>query len=253
MTKLIESALAHAWPVQWYDELDSTNAEAKRRASTGEFGPCWIAARKQINGKGRLGRPWQAPEGNLSATALFPFDGSFDQISKLSFLAGLAIYDAALLEGVPASKLQLKWPNDVRCERHKFSGVLIETGQVSKDLSWVALGVGVNILRAPDIDQPTVCLKDLSANAIVNADNFLDRLKVTFGNRLHSLIKFGFEPIRQDWLANAEGYNHSISVKDSQSTMTGIMRGINETGALMLEMGDGTIKLVTTGDVNLVG
>lgn len=253
MTKLIESALAHAWQVQWYDELDSTNLEAKRRASLGEYGPVWIGARKQISGKGRLGRAWASSEGNLATSVLFLFDGSFELISKLSFVAGLAIFDAALASGVPDKKLQLKWPNDIRCDTKKLSGILIETGHVSSDLNWVVVGMGVNIDTAPKVDQETIALRDLISNKRLNADMFLENLKLSFGNRLHSLIKFGFGPIKEDWLSHAEGLNKEIAVSDGQKSKIGKMLGIDDTGALLLQISDGRVETITTGDVNLVG
>lgn len=251
MTKLIEAALAHSWPTFWYEELDSTNLEARRRASNSEYGPCWIAAKRQTQGKGRLGRQWSAPEGNLSTTALFPFDGTLKQASAISFIAALAVYDAAISIGAKSDGLQLKWPNDVRSNKHKLAGILIETGEVSSNLNWIAVGIGVNIQSSPNVDQKTISLSELTKTGAPNADNLLEKLKLTFGDRLHSFLKFGFSPIREDWMKYAEGLNEMITVQDSQSQIVGKMKGIDEDGALEVELSDGTQKLITTGDVSL--
>ena len=251
MTKLIEAALGHEWPIFWYEDLDSTNLEASRRASNGEYGPCWIATKNQTQGKGRLGRTWLAPIGNLSTTALFPYDGTLKEASALSFIAALAVYDAAVASGVKSEDIQLKWPNDLRSNEHKLAGILIETGEVSSNLVWVAVGIGVNIITAPNVDQKTISLRKLAKQSSLDADNFLEKLKVTFGDRLHSFLKFGFSPIREDWLKSAEGLNQTITVQDSHTKHIGTMRGINDEGALQIDLADGTQKLITTGDVSL--
>ncbi len=252
MSSLLEAALAHTWPTQWYDEIDSTNTEGKRRASTGDLGPIWIAARRQTGGKGRLGRIWEAPKGNLSASVLIPFDVPFVLISKLSFLTGLAVFDAVRDLGIPVGSLKLKWPNDLRVDGRKLSGILIETGNISRDINWAIIGVGVNVIEAPITDQATICLKDLAPDIHFNADMLLDCLKVTFSNRLHSMLKYGFDPIRRDWLIHAEGVNQSISVNDGKEEQEGKMRGIDEAGMLLLEHTSGHLIKIATGDVNIV-
>src|SRR5579863_5587530 len=95
------------------DLVDSTNAEALRRASAGERGPLWIVATEQSAGRGRRGRAWTSPAGNLHATLMLTDPSPPAAAPQLGFVAGLALHDA-LAAAAPslASLLALKWPND---------------------------------------------------------------------------------------------------------------------------------------------
>jgi len=73
---LVSPELAETPPIEIYDELESTNAEARRRAEAGEVGPVWIMAERQTAGRGRRGRAWSSGEGNLAATLLMTTDAS---------------------------------------------------------------------------------------------------------------------------------------------------------------------------------
>src|SRR5262249_51384015 len=96
------------WPIHRFDEIDSTNSEARRRAEQGDCGRCWFSANQQSAGRGRLGRSWDSPTGNLSATALFRFPAKPAEAALACFSGGLAVIDAAKAAGIDATKLRLK-------------------------------------------------------------------------------------------------------------------------------------------------
>src|SRR6516225_9239002 len=99
-----------------YDVVGSTNAEALAHARAGESGPLWITARAQTAGRGRRGRAWTSPAGNLYATLLLGDPGPAAGAPQLSFVAALAVHDAVLAAtGHHTLSLMLKWPNDVLC------------------------------------------------------------------------------------------------------------------------------------------
>jgi BirA family biotin operon repressor/biotin-[acetyl-CoA-carboxylase] ligase len=141
---------SRAWPVVRFDEIDSTNEEARRRVVSGDAGPAWLVARSQTAGRGRLGRQWDSPEGNLFATALLSYPGTPVQAALASFAAGLAVIDAAKMVGAETVALTLKWPNDVLADGAKLAGILIETGSSGGGL-WMAAGFGVNVTSAPAV------------------------------------------------------------------------------------------------------
>ncbi len=252
MGRLLSVCLQHNWPVQWLDELDSTNLEAHRRAVCEEYGPVWIAAKRQSAGRGRLGREWHSPEGNLAATALFPFDSDIKLAPLVCFVAGMAIIDASEELGVPSGELKLKWPNDVRYEGSKLSGILIETGAMRHDGLWMAVGIGVNISTAPNIDQNTTCLEDIVSGSPIAGETFLDALSQAFSRRLKVLITSGFDSLRAEWLAKSEGLNNLVTVRSGDRVVSGIMTGMDESGALVLQETSGAIRKVTAGDVEIV-
>src|SRR5690606_17489347 len=119
---------AGAAPVLILDDIDSTNAEARRRAEAGETGPLWIAARRQTSGRGRRGREWSSETGNLAATLLVLTRKSPAEAAQITFVAALAVAD--LLDAfTPAGLVTIKWPNDVMLDGRKASGILVESGQ----------------------------------------------------------------------------------------------------------------------------
>src|SRR5580704_7144913 len=109
-------------PVVAFDEVDSTNAEARRRAEAGEAGPLWITAKRQSAGRGRRGRAWETGAGNLAATLLMVTDRAPAEAAQVSFVAALAVADLASAY-VPTERVKLKWPNDVMVSGRKLAGI----------------------------------------------------------------------------------------------------------------------------------
>ena len=141
-------------PVLAFDEIDSTNAEARRRAEAGEIGPLWITAAVQTAGRGRRGRNWDTSRGNLAATLLLTTDCDPAKAAQLSFVAAFAIRRLAV-RYVPESLVRFKWPNDVFVDGRKLSGILIESGRAPSGALWMAIGMGVNLAHAPEnVDRP---------------------------------------------------------------------------------------------------
>lgn len=240
--------LASAWPIVRFDEIDSTNEEARRRASNNETGPSWLVAAMQTSGRGRLGRQWSSPRGNLFATALLPYARPPAEAALASFAAGLAVVDAARASGVEDGRLRLKWPNDVLSGEAKVAGILIETGLLHGRL-WMAAGFGVNVSVAPQRpDRPTQCLGNLPGGAGLTAQRFLTLLDVCFRARLSSLMNDGFAPTRDEWLASAAYLGAQIKVNGTAGEMTGLA----DDGALILRLADGSVTHVRAGEISLL-
>jgi BirA family biotin operon repressor/biotin-[acetyl-CoA-carboxylase] ligase len=247
------ASFARAWPVVRFDEIDSTNEEARRRAVAGDFGPAWLVARSQTAGRGRLGRQWDSPEGNLFATALLAYPGSPAQAALASFAAGLAVIDAAKIAGAETAALRLKWPNDVLADGAKLSGILIETGSAGASL-WMAAGFGVNVKTAPVVPgRATACVADLPSAGGVTADRLLGALDISFRARLFRLLSEGFGPIRAEWLAKAAYLGERISVPQGADRIEGVMKDLDEDGALVIELADGGLAHVRAGEISVSG
>jgi BirA family transcriptional regulator, biotin operon repressor / biotin---[acetyl-CoA-carboxylase] ligase len=235
-------------PVVFLDSTDSTNAEALRRARAGERGPLWIAATQQTAGRGRRGRSWISPPGNLHASLLLTDPAPASAAPQLAFVAGLAVHDAAaaLAPGLAAS-LALKWPNDMLCRGAKIAGILIEG---EGDPVTVAIGIGVNCRHHP----PAV---ELSATdfaeqgATLCAPALLAALSRAMATRLHQWDRgAGFAAmIRTGWLARAVGIGHAIRVRLAERETSGHFEAIDEAGRLILRLGDGRRETITAGEV----
>ncbi|MEQ1784981.1 MAG: biotin--[acetyl-CoA-carboxylase] ligase, partial [Hyphomonadaceae bacterium] len=211
-------------------------------------GPCWLVTDVQTAGRGRLGRQWSSPRGNLFTTALLQYPRQASEATVVPFAAGLAVVDAARMAGVDVKSLGLKWPNDVLSNKAKLSGILIETGLLHGKL-WMAAGFGVNVEVAPERpDRPTACLADLPGGAGLTSLRLLTLLDLAFRARLNQLLTEGFAGVRADWLACAAYLNTSIEVNG----LKGVMTGLADDGALMLRAEDGSVTHVRAGEISLL-
>src|SRR3984957_13117068 len=142
-----------------FDSIGSTNAEALSRARDGERGPIWFVTSQQTAGRGRRHRPWIAPRGNLASSVLEVIEISPSVAATLGFAAGLALETALQKVSVEASlrsagsdhmKFALKWPNDVLAGRQKLAGILLEAEAVGDNRLGVVVGIGTNVVAAPE-------------------------------------------------------------------------------------------------------
>ncbi len=239
-------------PVEVFDEIDSTILEARRRAESGEVGPVWLIAKQQSAGRGRRGRSWVSYEGNLLATYLFATRHPPAKIALLGFATGIAIaevIDVLLGRG----RATLKWPNDVFVDGAKLAGIMLDSGSVDQDTTWVALAFGVNLSAAPAaIDQRTISLRHcLPPDAPASEPlDFLDRLRPRLEAWSVRLEREGFEPLRAAWLSRAYGLGQEVRVMQGEQAIEGRIVGLSARGELELETANGP-RLIAAGDVFL--
>ena len=134
------------------ETVDSTNAEARRRALAGEPGPLWIWSARQSQGRGRGGREWVSQPGNLFASLLIGLNCPLRVASQLALVAGIVAFDtiAKLIAYEGRSEVLLKWPNDVLLAGEKVAGMLLENvGGTNDNRSVVVIGTGINLASHP--------------------------------------------------------------------------------------------------------
>lgn len=239
------------WPAGYrllqLEEVDSTNEEARRRAADGEPGPLWITAVRQVQGKGRRGRVWLAPPGNLSATLLLRPGLPAGRCAQLSFVAALATADM-LARHVPG--IALKWPNDVLVAGKKIAGILLESETGSDGTAaWLAIGIGVNLKAYPeDTDLPATAVAALGAPAPSPQDALLD-LADAFAKWYEAWREAGFAPVREGWLSRAHGLGMRIRVRLAGEELAGVFRDIDAAGALVLGLPGGVMREISAGEV----
>ncbi|MEO1251629.1 MAG: biotin--[acetyl-CoA-carboxylase] ligase [Pseudomonadota bacterium] len=231
-----------------FETLDSTSAEARRRAAAGETGPVWIIAREQTAGYGRRGRAWESGAGNFAGTLLFRPDGSVAHQAQLSFVAALAVFDA--LEPLARQgALSLKWPNDVLAGDAKISGLLLE--RLDGDGGTVGIGLGVNLIAAPsDLPYPAARLIDVMREGLEapTPEEFARSLDRAFRRRYETWRGDGFAPVRAAWLDRAAGLGRAITVRLPAEELEGVFDGLDEGGSLVLRQGEEK-RIISAGDV----
>ena len=244
-----KGSTAKGTPVVVLDEIDSTNAEARRRAEAGEAGPVWIVGLRQTAGRGRRGRAWETGAGNLAATLLFSTDKPPAEAAQVSFVAALAVADL-LGAYAPASLVSLKWPNDPLLGGLKVSGILVESGTRPTGGLWIAVGVGVNLARKPiDSERPATALttyRDAPPPSPVEA---IEVLAAAFKRWQDVWLRLGFPAIADAWTARAHGLGETCVARLGRETVEGVAEGLDGDGALRLRLGDGRVRRITAGDV----
>lgn len=241
--------MANRPPIESYVELDSTNAEARRRAEGGEAGPVWISAGVQTAGRGRRGRAWSTQTGNLAATLLTTTDRPPGEAAQLSFVAALAACDLADTCLGPGAA-RLKWPNDVLVHGRKAVGILVESGARADGRLWLAVGIGVNLKHAPqDLERPAAAFADHMAGPPPEPLAALDVLAVAFERWRTAWATQGFSPIAAGWSERATGIGERCVARLPSRTIEGVAEGLDPDGALRLRLDDGGLERITAGDV----
>ncbi|BBK32059.1 BirA family biotin operon repressor/biotin-[acetyl-CoA-carboxylase] ligase [Stella humosa] len=229
------------------DAVGSTNDEAFRLAREGAAEITMVTARSQTGGRGRRGRTWASPPGNLYSSFLLRPDRPAAGLAELSFVAAVAAAEAC--SGLlPASAgVELKWPNDLLIDGAKLSGILVETEQGPDGRPVVALGIGINVAHAPEgTPYPATAL---SHHAAVVLEDVASALGAAVARWYGLWLDQGFAPVRAAWSAAAIRPGRPLSVRIGQETIAGGFAGIDESGALLLDLPAGTRRRVLAGDV----
>lgn len=237
-------ALPPGWRLVTLPEVDSTNEEVKRRESADPGEGLVVTAAIQTAGRGRRGRPWNSPAGNLYVSIRLSIGDDLASAARLSFVAAVALVDA-LKATAPHLSVGLKWPNDVLVNGSKVSGILLESHNGS-----IILGVGVNLISAPEPGSTPYPATSLRAEG---ADIGRDDLLRIFLGELFKMVGLwrtgGFAPVRLAWLARACGIGKPVVARlQNGEEATGTFADLDDEGALVIEGAFGTRRILA-GDV----
>lgn len=233
--------LPDGWTLVALDSVGSTNDEAGRLADAGAAEGTVVWAREQAGGRGRRGRRWISPRGNLYSSTILRPACPAARAAELGFVAALAVSDL-----VPAGRgLRLKWPNDVLVEGGKVAGILPESA-VRQDglVDHVVLGIGVNISFAPVLPE----MRYAGATLGGSVEAALEGLIAALARWLGEWRRTGFEAIRARWLDKAGPLGAEVDVKLGEELVRGRFAGLDGTGALLLETPAGP-RRITSGEL----
>lgn len=233
--------------------VGSTNQEALAWAESAPFGSTYaVLAEQQLAGRGRRGRSWVSPyAANLYLSLVASFSGGAAALEGLSLAVGVAVRRALLRFGCSA---QLKWPNDILCDGEKLGGILLEmTGDPVGDCR-VVIGIGINITMpssaAEAIDQPwtdlATQLNELPSRTDLAAAVIEEVVKVTTKYQ-----REGFKAWRQEWLDANAYIGQQVMLRGPGLNSVGVMVGVDETGALLLQSNEGRVERIMGGEVSL--
>jgi BirA family biotin operon repressor/biotin-[acetyl-CoA-carboxylase] ligase len=231
------------------ETVGSTNAEVLARAED----RLWITAGEQASGRGRRGRAWASPPGNLYASLLLRNPADARRAADICFVAALAVSDAVFAVAPrAASVLSLKWPNDVLIGGAKTAGILVEGSHDGGQFS-VVTGCGVNIVSHPP-QTPYPATHLAAHDATVTAADVFAALADGFATRLAQWRGgAGFGLIREAWLSRAAGLGRRIVVRLPSGDLDGVFEALDDDGALILRGDDGTSRPVAAGEIFFPG
>ena len=240
------------WPSGYrqihFETIDSTNEEARRLATLGDAGPVWITADEQAAGRGRRGRSWSSPKGNLSATLLLNPRRPAAQSTQLSFVSAIAAAEA-VGHFAPDADIRVKWPNDVLANSRKICGILLESASAGGEPYFLAIGIGINLAHFPaDTEFPAISLASLGVPAPPPRDA-LTQLAASFAKWYDRWRGEGFGPIREAWLSRAANLGSRIRARMTKEEASGVFEGIDETGALLLRETPERLRTISAGEV----
>ena len=230
--------LPDGWTLVALQSVGSTNDEAARLADEGAPEGTVVWAREQSGGRGRRGRRWVSPVGNLYSSTIVRPDCRAPQAAELGFVGALAVADI-----VPAGRdVRLKWPNDVLVDGGKIAGILLESaiGQ-NAHVDHVVMGIGINVGFAPQL--PEMRYPGAALGGTVEVA--LERLTWTIAARLEEWRREGFETVRAAWLAKAGPLGLEVDVKLGEELVRGRFAGLDREGALLLDTPAGSRKIVS--------
>lgn len=243
-----------------YKSIGSTNSAGMERLRSGDPGQLWITAAEQTAGRGRRGRVWTAPQGNLSVSLGILVEKPPAMAATIGFVAGLALKlaldDLFLRAGLePAhsaktGKLALKWPNDITLGEAKLAGLLLEAEPIGAGRLGIVIGWGVNVVAAPEgLPYPAVAIRD--AGIDITAAMVLAGL-VEQWPQLYDMWNQpdGFDVIRSRWLSHARGLGERVTVTLGSQVMSGTFETIDADGRLILNDDRTGRHAIAAGDVH---
>lgn len=231
-------------------QTGSTNADlaAALRGGGGWPEGRWLIARRQTSGRGRQGREWFDGAGNFMGSTVVHLADTGPPPASMSFVAALAVHDAAKAVLGENGALALKWPNDVLLDGGKLSGILLEMVR-----SAIVVGIGVNLASAPDLpDRKTAAIADF-ASPLPSLEDFAAKLAAAFDRRLEAWRTYGLGATLQAFLSHSVHTQGSpLTVHDTDgSVLSGSFAGLEESdGALRLRLADGSERVIRAGDIS---
>jgi BirA family biotin operon repressor/biotin-[acetyl-CoA-carboxylase] ligase len=233
-----------AFRIEQAAEIDSTNEACRLRALAGEAAGLVIRADRQTAGRGRRGRSWHSPEGNLYASLLLRPARPVSEAAALGFAAVTAMGDVAEALLPAATQVRHKWPNDLLINGRKASGILLETQP-----GFLVVGIGVNIASHPaDTPYPATDLVAEGA-APISPQALLERVLAAFGPLYETWEAAGFAALLPSWRRRAAGLGEAIEVRLERETLSGLFKDLEPDGTLRLALADGTERRIAAGDV----
>ena len=242
--------LPHGYVLHALDRVESTNDEARRLAEQGAAAGAVVVAAEQVKGRGRHGRAWASPPGNLYASLLLRPDCTVAESAQLSLVASLALAEALVALAPPEADVRVKWPNDVLVRGAKVAGLLLESASAAQErVAWVVVGSGVNIASAPaGTPYPATALR-YEGFPPVTPIHVLERYLAALDDWLERWRTGRFAAVRPAWLALGSGIGERVRLRLAREEVAGRFLDVTEQGALLVAQDGDRRRQITAGEL----
>jgi BirA family biotin operon repressor/biotin-[acetyl-CoA-carboxylase] ligase len=246
------SALGHSF--RHYDEIESTNVEAKALALGGAPEGTVVVAECQSAGRGRLGRRWTSPTGKgLLFSVIMRPNLAMSDAHLLTLVTATAAAEA--IESRCNVAVGIKWPNDLFIGDKKVGGILMEVAGEQDEVDWVVVGIGVNVntefVELPVPLRRTATSLKMAGGQLVDRSSLLATMLLTLESRYTGAIVEGFASTLASFRARDYLLKRSVSVETREGPVVGTAAGVDEGGALLVELPERRVRRFHSGDVTL--
>ena len=240
----------HNYNLLIFDQIDSTNEEAKRLEQAKVEGEFVIWSKSQAKGKGRLGRKWVSPIGNLYLSLLLRPKYDVTTSSQISFVVAVAVGEMIAKFAHSQVAISYKWPNDILLNDKKIAGILLESSIKMHNgfLDWLVVGIGLNVVSSPEqMPYPTSSLQE--QNIEIDLNKIVDELMKSFSYWYSLWQNQGFDIIRTKWLERGKALGEVITVSVGKDRISGVFEDITLDGCIKLILPGGQACFVSSGEV----
>ena len=242
---MADSVVGHR--ISYHMETSSTMDVARAMARDGEPEGAVVIAEQQGRGRGRFDRTWVSPPGlNLYFTVLLR--PAPEQLTYMNMAATLAVHrTVSLSTGLPTS---VKWPNDVRIEGRKISGILIETefegGRLDHALVGIGLNVNLDVAAYPEISETATSLRTATGRTFDRSEVLISALRNL--EEWYGRVAEG-ESLTKPWAESLETIGKHVQLRWRDSTIEGLAESVDDSGNLIVLRSDGSRVSAVAGEV----
>lgn len=239
--------------IKWMESVDSTNVFAKRNA-VGNIKSFIVFSETQTAGKGRRGRTWESPKGNIYMSFLLRTDLAPDKISGITLAAAMGVCDA--IKSYASIVSQIKWPNDIIINAKKVCGILTEMCAEEDSVEYIVIGIGINTNAvmgySDEVEDKCISLKEASGVKIDRPELAGTVINCVLA-RTEEYEKFGLSKMIDEYTKRSCMMGKELVIDSRDGKKTGTAQGFSEDGMLIFKDDSGEILKIRAGEVSVRG
>ncbi len=237
-----------------FQAIDSTNIKGMELGESGSPEGTIVLTETQTNGKGRLGRKWISPEGNIYLSIILRPKILPSEAPLITLMAAVA--SASALRNALNIGVNIKWPNDIILDGKKVGGILTEMNSETDRVNYIVIGIGVNVnmdlsILPPDVRITATTIKEKIGSDIRRAE-ILSLLIKELDRWYKIFLNEGPGPVLDEWRGLSQGIGKKVKVTSLDSVIEGLAEGIDDYGRLIVRLEGGRVEKVASGDVTVI-